>query len=134
MSNAFLKSNLLELPTKRVIIAGSRTYRGGVEGIERAVKASGFDCEVVICGCALGADSAGHMWAHENGRKVECFPADWKKLGKGAGIIRNGQMAEVADALIAIWDGGSRGTKDMIRRMEGKPTMVYWEGEWHVKR
>ena len=42
------------------------------------------------------------------------FPADWDKHGKSAGYKRNLEMAENADALIAFWDGESRGTKHMI--------------------
>ena len=42
------------------------------------------------------------------------FPADWDKYGKAAGYKRNGEMARNADALIAFWDGKSRGTKHMI--------------------
>ena len=39
---------------------------------------------------------------------------DWAKFGKAAGPIRNKTMAENGDALIAVWDGTSRGTKSMI--------------------
>ena len=42
------------------------------------------------------------------------FPADWDKYGKAAGYKRNEEMARNADALIAFWDGKSRGTKHMI--------------------
>lgn len=38
------------------------------------------------------------------------------KHGRAAGPIRNQQMAERADALVAVWDGASRGTGDMLRR------------------
>lgn len=44
------------------------------------------------------------------------FPADWNAHGKAAGPIRNQQMAQEADVLIAFWDGKSRGTKDMIEK------------------
>ena len=42
------------------------------------------------------------------------YPADWERHGRAAGPIRNEEMAEVSDALIAFWDGKSRGTKSMI--------------------
>ena len=45
---------------------------------------------------------------------MRVFPADWDKYGKRAGYLRNVQMAEYADALLAFWDGESRGTKNMI--------------------
>ena len=55
---------------------------------------------------------------------MEIYPAQWKKFGKRAGYRRNEQMAEVADALIAFWDGSSRGTKHMIDIMNEKNLLV----------
>lgn len=54
------------------------------------------------------------MWARRNNVPVEKYPANWDKYGKSAGYIRNEEMAKVADSLLAIWDGKSRGTKHMI--------------------
>ena len=56
---------------------------------------------------------------------------DWNKHGKAAGPIRNRQMAEYADCLIAVWDGKSRGTKNMIDEMNKlmKPVFLIWIGE-----
>jgi hypothetical protein len=66
------------------------------------------------------------MYAQDEGFALEVYPAQWKKLGKQAGYRRNEQMAEVADALIAFWDGESKGTKHMIDIMNNKglPTKV----------
>lgn len=69
---------------------------------------------VVISGHASGADALGERYAHERGLQLETYPADWKAHGRAAGLIRNAKMAMVADALIAFWDGKSRGTKNMI--------------------
>lgn len=41
------------------------------------------------------------------------FPADWEKYGKAAGPIRNQQMAEYGNVLLAF-DRGTKGTKNMI--------------------
>ena len=68
----------------------------------------------IVCGEARGADSLGKRLAYEKGWKVLSFPADWDKHGKAAGYKRNDEMARNADALIAFWDGKSRGTKHMI--------------------
>lgn len=124
--------DLLIAPDKplRVIIAGSRNYPGGALGVERAVKAAGFHIDTVIVGGARGADMAGERWAHFNDIPVEVFQADWDTHGKKAGMIRNAEMARNADALIALWDGKSRGTLDMIKRMAKKPTCIYWEKSW----
>lgn len=53
--------------------------------------------------------------AKEHNLEIERFPADWKKYGKAAGPIRNDQMAQVADMVIAFWDGKSKGTENMLR-------------------
>lgn len=110
----------------RVIIAGSRSFSGGVRKVAEAVTASGFEVTTVISGAARGADQAGEQWAKMNKVPVERFPADWETYGKGAGHVRNYEMSLVADALISLWDGSSPGTKDMIRTMEaqGKPVFL----------
>lgn len=68
----------------------------------------------VLSGGARGADKLGERWAVDNDIPYELWLADWEKHGKAAGQIRNRQMAENAEALIAFWDGRSRGTKNMI--------------------
>lgn len=69
---------------------------------------------VVVSGHASGADSLGERFAQEHGLQVELHAANWQKHGRAAGPIRNKEMAECSDALIAFWDGKSRGTKNMI--------------------
>ena len=68
----------------------------------------------IVSGCARGADSLGERFAKEYGLKCHRFPADWEKHGKSAGYIRNKEMAEFSDVIIAFWDGKSKGTKHMI--------------------
>ena len=69
---------------------------------------------IVVSGAAKGADILGEQYAREKGYTVERYPADWNTHGRAAGPIRNTQMANSADALIAFWDGQSKGTKSMI--------------------
>ena len=81
----------------------------------------------IVSGGARGADALGEKFAEEYKLPVKLFPADWEQYGKSAGAIRNRQMAEYADMLIAFWDGSSKGTKNMIETMKklGKPTFIY---------
>ena len=102
----------------RVIIAGSRTITS-YDTVKEAVANSGFTITTVISGCARGVDQLGEKWANENGVKIARFPANWEKYGKRAGAIRNAAMADNADALIAVWDGKSAGTRDMIKQATG---------------
>lgn len=98
----------------RVIIAGSRNF----DDYDTLKKVCNFMLsnkkEVqIISGTAKGADKLGEQYALEKGYSINYFPADWSK-GKSAGYIRNELMAQNADALIAFWDGNSKGTKHMI--------------------
>lgn len=81
----------------------------------------------IVSGGAIGADALGEVYACENDLKIVRFLPDWNKHGKSAGPIRNKEMAEYADALIAFWDGESKGTKNMIDCMKNlnKPVEVY---------
>ncbi len=97
----------------RVIIAGSRCACS-MQELETAIRKSRFKITTVISGAARGADRLGERWAEQHGIPIERYPADWDEYGKAAGHIRNKEMAECADALIALWDGTSRGTENMI--------------------
>ena len=100
----------------RLIIAGGRDFQD-YSLLQRAVDGflSGISDEItIICGKAKGADALGERYANERGYAVYAYPADWHRYGKSAGFIRNQEMALNADALVAFWDGQSRGTKNMI--------------------
>lgn len=115
-----------------VIIAGSRKL-GGKE-LKEALELCPWtkDIDKVVNGGAAGVDRASTSWAILNGRTVQIFNADWK-MGKRAGGVRNQQMLDWvnpedgrrAEALLAVWDGESRGTTDMIARAEKKGLRVY---------
>ena len=47
----------------------------------------------------------GYRWALERKIPVRVFTADWKGLGKPAGIIRDREMATYCDAAVLVWDG-----------------------------
>jgi predicted Rossmann fold nucleotide-binding protein DprA/Smf involved in DNA uptake len=95
------------------IIAGSRTIQDYAE-VERAIKHSKFNISEVISGGARGVDKLGETYAYEHKIPLTIYRANWDKYGKRAGIFRNRVMATHADALIAVWDGQSNGTKHMI--------------------
>lgn len=107
-----------------VIVAGSRSitnYRLACDVVER----SGFSITKVISGTAPGVDQLGERWGAEHRVPVMRMPADWQRHGRAAGPIRNRAMAAVAKALIALWDGSSHGTLDMIRAALEKQLRVY---------
>ena len=108
----------------KTIIAGSRTIFDYAL-VKKAIEDSGFEITEVVCGCAKGIDTLGEQWAVENSIPVKYFPADWKRYGRAAGHIRNEEMARYADALIAIWDGNSLGTKNMVQNAAMHELKIY---------
>jgi hypothetical protein len=99
----------------RVIIAGGRDfadYPALCAACDLAL--SRQPAVEVVSGTAKGADALGERYARERGHGLRQFPADWDTHGKAAGYRRNAEMAAYAEALIAFWDGKSRGTKHMI--------------------
>jgi hypothetical protein len=106
----------------KVIIAGSRTITSR-EKMEQAIAKAGFLITEVVCGGASGVDELGRKWAFDNNIRCSLFPADWERYKKAAGPLRNRDMAAYADALIAVWNGKSRGTRSIIEEIKrlGKP-------------
>lgn len=100
----------------KVIIAGSRSFND----YPRLSRVLAMIPEIteVVCGEARGADSLGRQWAQDHYIPVKSFPAQWNKYGRSAGHIRNREMGDYADYLVAFWDGKSKGTKGMINYMK----------------
>jgi hypothetical protein len=110
----------------KVIIAGSRNITD-YEFLLKAVYNAGFDITAVVSGAARGADALGERFAKDANLELFKFPAHWDEYGRAAGPIRNQVMGDFADALIALWDGKSRGTKHMIDYATKKGLKVHVE-------
>lgn len=110
----------------RVIIAGSRHFdpQWSISLVSEAIQESGFEITEVIHGAARGIDLAADSVCRGH-YPIRVFPAEWGKFGNRAGPIRNAQMADVADALILVWDGASRGSKNMLETARRKGLKVF---------
>lgn len=112
-----------------LIIAGPRDMAIDSCLLDKYVRSLGvFVREIISGGCPTGIDRIAEQYAQERGISCTVICADWDKYGRAAGPIRNRQMAERADQLLAIWDGKSRGTGNMIQTMQelGKPVTIVW--------
>jgi len=110
----------------KVIIAGGRDF-ADYDKLRDACDEQLINAEEdieIVSGGAKGVDTLGEQYAEEKGLEVKKFPADWKGYGRAAGIIRNSQMADYGDMLIAFWDGKSKGTKNMIETARKKQLQV----------
>ena len=116
----------------KVIIAGGRDFTDTQYAADSLVKLVEDnmlpDTFTVISGNARGADKVGEYLAELWNLPLEIYPADWNQHGKSAGYIRNSQMADIADVLVAFWNGKSRGTMHMINTMnqQHKPVFVFY--------
>lgn len=111
----------------KVVICGSRSIKDP-KAIQRAVDASGFDpITEVVTGGAEGVDKMADVWSHDARIDRTVMYPNWGKYGRSAGYMRNERMIKYADAVIAIWDGKSKGTAHSIQiaRNLGKPCYVF---------
>jgi len=103
----------------KVIVAGTRTF-DDPKIVEECLKRIDFPISEIVSGGCRGIDSLAINWALSHNVPYTVFKADWGKYGKRAGPIRNQEMVNYADAIVAIWDGSSRGTKDVINKAKNK--------------
>lgn len=105
----------------RIVIAGSRNFNEALylelmkPKLQKFIKDIKEEYNpIIISGCAAGADIYGERFGLEHMIPIERYPAEWDKYGRGAGYIRNKQMAEISDVVLVFWDGKSKGSKHMI--------------------
>lgn len=131
----------------KIIIAGSRTIND-YNLLKQIMIKSNAKAKVteIFSGAAKGVDKLGERWAKDNKVKLTLFPARWQDLdapgavvdvhphpqidgyyNSRAGLQRNEEMGDKADAAVILWDGKSRGTKHMIDYMKklGKRVFVH---------
>lgn len=99
-----------------VLVAGTRTFND--YELFRREMAGIHDIATIIHGDGPGADQLAKRFAAALGIATRVFPAQWTTYLRSAGPIRNRQMAQHADCLIAFWDGVSPGTRHMITTMQ----------------
>jgi predicted Rossmann fold nucleotide-binding protein DprA/Smf involved in DNA uptake len=97
----------------RIAIVGSREY-AKLDAVRKFVAELPADT-VIVSGGARGVDSAAEQAARARGLEVKIFPALWGQYGKRAGFLRNRQIVEASDKVVAFWDGLSAGTLSTIQ-------------------
>ena len=87
-----------------------------------------YDIDCIISGGARGADLLGKRYAKENNINYIEYKPDWDKFGKAAGVIRNKDIINTSDIVIAFWDGKSKGTKNSIDIAKKQNKKIYIVG------
>ncbi len=108
----------------KVLICGSRGINDPAV-VAQAVERSGMTPTHIVSGGARGVDTLARLYAQSRGVEFTEYVADWDRYGKRAGFLRNCVMVGVVDAVIAVWDGSSRGTKHSIDYATSKGKQVF---------
>ncbi len=109
----------------KLAIIGSRSIRqASIENLIPAALRS--TVTEIITGGARGVDTLAAEFARKNGYVLSEFPPDYIKFKNKAPLLRNAQIVEAADAVLAIHDGKSRGTLHTIAlaQQAGKPVYL----------
>lgn len=102
----------------RIAIVGSRDYPL-MDTVSQFVQSLPADT-VVVSGGARGVDREAARAAKRRGLRTLIFLADWNTHGRRAGMVRNEQIVDHADQVVAFWDGRSPGTANTIQRARAK--------------
>jgi hypothetical protein len=109
----------------RIAIVGSREYKDLPKVVSYVVALP--PDTIVVSGGARGVDQAAEHAAHTHGLDCIICLADWELHGKKAGYLRNIDIVNNADKLVAFWDGKSKGTQHSINlaKSKGIPVEIY---------
>ena len=95
----------------KLLITGSRTFNDKILLFSELDK---LDFDILISGGAKGTDKIAEEYAINNNIPIDQHKPNYSKYGRGAPIVRNKEMVEFGDMVIAFWDGKSKGTKSTI--------------------
>lgn len=93
----------------KLLIAGSRT----IENFDLTPYVA-RETTLIICGGAVGVDCIAECFADRHKiSKLVIYP-DYKSYGRRAPLKRNEEMVAIADEVLVIWDGKSKGSEYTI--------------------
>lgn len=106
----------------KVAVIGSRNLT--VNNLEKYLPQGTTE---IVSGGARGIDSCAKNYALANGLPLKEFLPNYKEFGRRAPLLRNLEIIEYADIVLAFWDGQSHGTKFVIDkcRATAKPVKVF---------
>ena len=93
----------------KLLIVGSRS----IENFDLAPYITP-DVDTIVSGGAKGIDTLAERFADTHNLSKIIIKPQYELYGKAAPIIRNQEMVKIADKILVIWDGISRGTKFTI--------------------
>lgn len=112
----------------KVAIIGSRDF-----WVEDFGKYLPENVSEIVSGGARGIDSAARQYAQKNHIKLTEFLPDYAQFGNRAPLLRNLEIIDYSDLILAFWDGQSHGTRFVIEncRKQGKPCKIFLAKKEH---
>ena len=110
----------------KLLIAGSRSITSF--DLSKYVPS---DVDTVISGGARGIDSLAEQYADLHRLSKYIIRPRYDLYGRTAPLIRNEQLVEMADAVLIIWDGYSRGTQytlNYTKKMNKPISLIEFDG------
>ena len=77
-----------------------------------------FTCDEIVSGGARGVDTCAANYARTHHIKLTEFLPAYECYGRAAPLIRNKQIVDYSDMVLAFWDGASKGTLSVIHYCE----------------
>jgi hypothetical protein len=96
----------------KVAVIGSRSL--SERAYEVICQHMPLSCTEIVSGGAAGVDQQAERYAAAHGLKVTVIRPDYDAYDRAAPLIRNAEIVRQADYVLAIWDGKSRGTHNVI--------------------
>lgn len=83
------------------------------------------EIDTIVSGGAKGADLLAEVFAKEYGLILTVFKPDYQRYQRKATFIRNRQIVDNADVVVAFWDNQSKGTKYTLDYAKKQGKLVY---------
>lgn len=94
-------------------VIGSRTFRDSAS-LWAELDSMRESIRCIVTGGAEGPDQMAELWAFAKNIPIIVIKPDWEKYGKSAGPIRNKDIIDNCDEVLAYWDGKSKGTQHAL--------------------
>ena len=84
------------------------------------------ETSLIISGGAAGVDTLAERFADANGISKLILRPNYARFGRAAPLKRNEQMVDIADCVLVVWDGSSKGSAYTLAyaKRQGKQVIV----------
>lgn len=111
----------------KLAIVGSRSFQDSalLEKVLSEDPFTGMSINTIVSGAAAGADTLAREYAKKHRLMLIEFPADWLNKGRYAGYLRNMDIIDAADVVLAFYDGTSKGTRHSMEITQQQKKLLY---------